>query len=107
MLLNSFGIGGYLGTTFENHLCYADGLCLISLSSNRMQQLLHICNNYSVDHRYNGSETFSFFFQEKQSKKYFTIFFPWSNKNPKVKQCRYLGTTISNKNSDRKVTNDK
>ena len=49
MHLNSSGIGGYLGTAFINHLCYADDLCLISLSSSGMQQLLHIFNTYVAD----------------------------------------------------------
>ena len=40
--LNNSGIGGYLGNVFLNHLCYADDLCLISLSSTGMQQLLNI-----------------------------------------------------------------
>ena len=31
--LNCSGVGGYIGTSFINHLCYADDLCLISLSS--------------------------------------------------------------------------
>ena len=58
MHLNSSGIGGYLGTAFINHLCYADDLCLISLSSSGMQQLLHICNGYAAEHQliYNGSK---------------------------------------------------
>ena len=58
MHLNSSGIGGYLGTAFINHLCYADDLCLISLSSSGMQQLLHICNTYAAEHQllYNGSK---------------------------------------------------
>ena len=30
--LNNSGIGGYLGDAFLNHLCYADDICLISLS---------------------------------------------------------------------------
>ena len=38
--LNSSGIGGYLGNVFLNHLCYADDLRLISLSSTEMQQLI-------------------------------------------------------------------
>ena len=38
--LNNSGIGGYLGDAFLNHLCYADDICLISLSSSEMQQLL-------------------------------------------------------------------
>ena len=34
--LNNSGIGGYLGDTFLNHLCYADDICLISLSSDNV-----------------------------------------------------------------------
>ena len=61
MHLNSSGLGGYLGTAFINHLCYAYDLCLISLSSSGMQQLLHICNTYAAEHQllYNGSKSFS------------------------------------------------
>ena len=50
MHLNSSGIGDYLGNAFINHLCYADDLCFISLSSSRMQQLLHICTEYAAEH---------------------------------------------------------
>ena len=32
LMPNYSGIEGYLGTSFVNHLCYADDLCLISLS---------------------------------------------------------------------------
>ena len=67
MHLNSSGIGGYLGTAFINHLCYADDLCLINLSSSGMQQLLHICNEYAAEHQlmYNGSKSFSLCFKRK------------------------------------------
>ena len=34
--LNNSGIGGYLGDTFLNYLCYADDICLISLSSDNV-----------------------------------------------------------------------
>ena len=48
--LNSSGIEGYLRNAFRNHLCSADeDLCLISLSSSGMQQLLHICNKYAAE----------------------------------------------------------
>ena len=59
--LSRSGIGGYLENIFLNHLCYADGLCLISLSSTGMQQLLNICQNYAIDHQllYNGSKSYS------------------------------------------------
>ena len=59
--LNSSGIGGYLGDAFLNHLCYADDICLISLSSSRMQQLLDICQTYATSHQllYNDAKSFS------------------------------------------------
>ena len=43
MHLKVLVLGATLGTAFINHLCYADDLCLISLSSSGMQQLLHNC----------------------------------------------------------------
>ena len=46
--LNSSGIGGYLEDAFLNHLCYADDLCLISLSYSGMQELLNICQTYHM-----------------------------------------------------------
>ena len=68
--LNSSGIGGYLGAAFLNHLCYADDLCLISLSSNGMQQLLNICQNYATNHQllYNGAKSFSLCFKDNTIK---------------------------------------
>ena len=48
LMLNCSGIGGYIGTSFINHLCYADDLCLVSLSSSGMQHLLNICNEYAT-----------------------------------------------------------
>ena len=79
MHLNSSGIGGYLGTAFINHLCYADDLCLISLSFNWMQQLLHSCNEYAAEHQliYNGSKSFSLCFKRKDLKiKHFFLINP-------------------------------
>ena len=38
--LNSSNIGGQIGNILLSHLCYADDLCLISLSSDGMQKLL-------------------------------------------------------------------
>ena len=62
--LNNSGIGGYLGDAFLNHLCYADGICHINLSSSEMQQLLNICQNYATNHQllYNGAKSFSLCF---------------------------------------------
>ena len=102
MHLNSSGLGGYLGTAYKNHLCYADDLCLISLSSSGMQQLLHICNTYAAEHQllYNRSKSFSLCFKRKELKVSSPSFFLGKSKLPMVEQCRYLGTTISIKNSD-------
>ena len=48
--LNCSGIGGYIVTSFIDHLCYANDLCLISLSSRSMQYLLNICKEYIHSH---------------------------------------------------------
>ena len=45
--LNGSGIGGDIGGHLINQLCYADDLCLNSLSSAGVQSLLDICNNYA------------------------------------------------------------
>ena len=39
-----------IGEKIINHLCYADNICLIELSSSAMQQLLNICHTYSTEH---------------------------------------------------------
>ena len=64
VMLNCSSIGGYIRTSFINHLCYADDLCLISLSSSGMQHLLNICNEYATTQKllYNGSTSFSLWF---------------------------------------------
>ena len=55
--LNNSGNGGHIGEKTINHLCYADDICLIALSSSAMQQLLYICHTYSTEHSllYNGN----------------------------------------------------
>ena len=37
--LKNYGIGGYLRDAFLNHLCYADDMSFIRLSSSALQQL--------------------------------------------------------------------
>ena len=57
--LNASNIGGDIGGVLVNHLCYADDICLISLSSAGMQQLLNICDTYAKEYDllYNGSKS--------------------------------------------------
>ena len=48
--LNQSGIGGDIGGYSINHLCYADELCLIGLSSAGIQKLPDICSAYVIEH---------------------------------------------------------
>ena len=50
--LNNSGIEGYLGDAFLNHLCYADDICHISLSSD------NVVRYYIVIYSMYGFETF-------------------------------------------------
>ena len=100
--LNCSGVGEYIGTSFINHFCYADDLCLISLSSSGMQHLLNICKEYAFTHKllYNRSKSFAFSFQKNTLKVSSPSFYLCQKKIPTVDQCRYLGITISTKNFD-------
>ena len=85
------GGGGELGAAFLYYFFYDDDLCLISLSSNGMQQLLNICQNYATNHQllYNSD------IKIKQP----SIFLN-DLKVLIVENCRYLGISISTENSD-------
>ena len=67
--LNQSGIGGYIGGHLINHLCYADDLCLISLSSAGIQKLLDMCSTYAIQHllTYNGYKSYSMCFKPKHA----------------------------------------
>ena len=99
--LNCSGIGRYIGTSFINHLCYTDNLCLISLSSSGMQHLLNICKEYASTHKllHNGSKSFSLRFKKNTIKVSCSSFYLDQVKIPTVEQCRYLDITISTNNS--------
>ena len=49
-ILNKSTIGGSLGGKRITHLSYADDLCIVSLSSAGLQQLLSICDQYCASH---------------------------------------------------------
>ena len=42
--------GGSIGGKQINHVLYADDLCIVSLSSAGLQQLLSICDQYCAMH---------------------------------------------------------
>ena len=85
-----------------NHLCYADDLCLTSLSSSGMKQLLDICSNYAKEHSlmYNGKKSFSLCFKRKTIKCERPVLIMDKLDIPNVTQCRYIGITICKKNCD-------
>ena len=49
-ILNKSSIGGSIGGKRINHMLYADDLCIVSLSSAGLQQLLSICDQYCAMH---------------------------------------------------------
>ena len=103
LMLKCSGIGGYIRIYFINHLCYADDLCIISLSSSGMQYLFvmsmqPLTNYYTV---YNGSKSFLLCFKNNTLKVSSTSFYLDQIKILTVKQCRYFGIiTVSTLNSD-------
>ena len=63
-------VHGSLGGNLINHLCCADDLCLIALSSSGMQCLLDICDKYATRHQltYNATKAFTLCFKPKHMK---------------------------------------
>ena len=63
-LINT-AIGGPIGGQVLNHLCYADDICLISISLAGMQKLLNVCHSYSIEHSllYNGNKSYPLCFK--------------------------------------------
>ena len=100
--LNSSGIGGSHGDNIINHLCYADDLSLISLSSSGMQHLLDICDTYGVSHQlsYNATKSFSLCFRPKQIEINPPSFALRKQLIPAVDKCKYLGIIVSETNCD-------
>ena len=68
--LNASNSGGDIGDKLVDHLCYADDICLTSLSSVGMQQLWHICDIYANKHDllYNDGKSYSLSLKPKCSK---------------------------------------
>ena len=49
-ILNKSSVGGSIGGKRINHMLHADDLCIVSLSSAGLQQLLTICDQYGAMH---------------------------------------------------------
>ena len=100
--LHSSNIGGRIGNIFLNHLCYADDLCLICLSSVGMQKLLGTCSKYAIDHSltYNAKKSFSLCFIPGTLKFGRPKLYIDNLLIPNVSECKYLGTITCQKNCD-------
>ena len=101
--LNNSGIGGSLqclGDNINNHLCYADDLCLILVSSLGMQHLLDVCDTYAISHQlsYNATKSFSLCFRPIQFKINPPNFVLKKTIIPSVDKCIYLGIIVSETN---------
>ena len=102
--INNSSIGGPIGEKNINHLhvCYADDICLIALSSSAMQQLLNICHTYSAEHSllYIGNKSFSICFKPSTIKFTRSWFFLAGMKILIATHCKYLGVLVSEHQSD-------
>ena len=103
VVLNDTAIGGHIGGQLLNHLCYADDMCLISISLSGIQQLLNVCDSFSIEHSilYKGTKSYSLCFKpiaikfERHSCVYLGEMII-----PKLTHCKYLGVIISDHNCD-------
>ena len=101
--LNRSGIKGDIGGHLINHfICYADDLCLISLSSAGMQSLLDICNSYAIEHvlTYISNKSYSLCSKPKHIKFARPCFYLNRLEITGVDQCNYLGIMICTKKCD-------
>ena len=79
----------------------ADNMCLISISSSGMQQLLNVCHSFSIEHSllYNVTKSYSLCFEPNSIKFERPGFYLGEMIKPRV-QCKYLGVITSDHNSD-------
>ena len=95
--LNKSGIGGSMNGTIINHMLYADDICIISLSSAGLQQLLNICNSYSELHdlTFNAKKSMCMYFSTSMNKHCGCPVIYLGNSICKfVKEVKYLGIMI-------------
>ena len=77
-------------------------MCLISISSSGMQQLINVCHSFSIEHSllYNGTKSYSLCFKPNSIKFERPGFYLGEMLIPKVTQFKYLGVIISDHNCD-------
>ena len=95
--LNKSSIGGSMDVTIINHMLYADDICIISLSSAGLQQLLNINSGYSERHdlTFNAKRSMCMYFSTSMNKHCGCPVIYLSNSICEfVKKVKYLGVMI-------------
>ena len=95
--LNKSGIGGSMNGTVINHMLYADDICIISLSSAGLQQLLNICSGYSELHdlTFNAKKSMCMYFSTSMNKHCgCPVIYLGNSICEFVKEVKYLGVMI-------------
>ena len=91
-------LGASIGGKIINHMMYADDICVLSLSSAGLQQLLDICNEYCTNHDlvFNVKKSQCMFFRCSINKKCGlpTISLN-SNRIEFTHEVKYLGVLLS------------
>ena len=101
-ILNNSTIGGSIGGFRVNHMLYADDLCIISLFSAGLQQLLVQCDDYCRKHSitFNVSKSICMFFKSEVNKKCDnTDMFLSGKAIDFVQETKYLGVNLQLKTS--------
>ena len=98
MWLMVFVSGSSLGGKHINHVLYVDDLCIVSLSSAGLQQLLSICDQYCASHslNFNVRKSVCMFFKSKLNKlcDNFSVVLS-RNSIGFVHETKYLGVIIN------------
>ena len=95
--LNKSGIGVSMNDTIINHMVYADDMCIISLSSAGLQQLLKLCNGYSklYDLTFNAKKSVCMYFSTSMNKHCgCPVIYLGNSICEFVKEVKYLGVMI-------------
>ena len=96
-LLNKSGIGGNMGGTIINHMLYAANICIVSLSSSGLQQLLNIYHDYCELHdlTFNAKKSMCMYFSIDMNKHCgLPVIYLGNSVCQFVKEVKYLGAMI-------------
>ena len=97
-ILNNCTTGGFLGGKRINHMLYADDLCIVSLSSAGLQNLLSICDKYCASHSitFNVKKSVCMFLKSSVNKHcdYANVYLS-GNHIDFVQEVKYLGVLLN------------